>query len=252
MTMRLKDKVAIVTGGASGIGEATSYAMAKEGARVVIGDINIEGARRVAEDIKKSGGKSLALKMDLSKQDEVKQMIEKTIHEFGRVDILVNNAASFNTAYQLFHERDIAEWSAEIETNLIGTLLCCWWVMPHMLKQKNGRIINVAANAGKIALPMLAIYSAYKAAIPGFSRAIAKEVATEGITVNCISPGVIRTPPMAKYMDDPELGKAFLSRTPMGRAGEPQDIANMAVFLASDDAKFITGQDYSVDGGMTA
>jgi NAD(P)-dependent dehydrogenase (short-subunit alcohol dehydrogenase family) len=252
MTMRLKDKVAIVTGGASGIGEATSYAMAKEGARVVIGDINIEGARRVAEDIKKSGGKSLALKMDLSKQDEVKQMIEKTIHEFGRVDILVNNAASFNTAYQPFHERDIADWKAEIETNLIGTLLCCWWVMPYMLKQKSGRIINVAANAGKVALPMLAIYSTYKAAIPGFSRAIAKEVATEGVTVNCISPGVIRTPPMAKYMDDPELGKAFLTRTPMGRAGEPQDIANMAVFLASDDAKFITGQDYSVDGGMTA
>ncbi len=250
--MRLKNKVAIVTGGASGIGEATSRAMAREGARVVIGDINVEGAEKVAGDIRKLGGKALALKMDIGKQDEIEMVVKRTISEFGRVDILVNNAASFITAYQPFHDRDITDWKAEIETNLIGTLLCCWMVMPHMLKQNNGRIINIAANAGKVALPMLAIYSTYKAAIPGFSRAIAKEMATQGVTVNCISPGVIRTPPMAQFMDDPDMGKAYLNRTPMGRPGQPEDIANMAVFLSSEEGNFITGQDYSVDGGMTA
>lgn len=249
--MRLEKKVAIVTGSASGIGRAIALAFANEGANVVICDINVEGAKAAADEIKKLGYRALAVKADISKENEVKQMAEKTIREFGQVDILVNNAGFVNLVLAPFHETDTAEWGMEIDTTFIGQLLCCKAVIPYMIKQQSGRIINIVSTAGKIGVPYMALYSACKAAVAGFSRAIAKELAIQGITVNCISPGNINTPAMARAMEIyKETMLEGLKLAAMAKLGEPEDIANMAVFLASDDANYITGQNYSVDGGL--
>ena len=249
--MRLKDKVAIVTGASSGIGRATAYLMAREGASVVIASRNIEELEKVAQDIRKSSGRALALKTDIANNDEVKQMVERTISQFGRLDILVNNAGNVPAPTILLHERDMAQVENEIGITLTGAIRCCRAVVPHMLKQKSGRIISVTSDCGKRGTPALSIYSACKAGVAGFSRAIAQELATEGITVNCIAPGTVMTPSLAKWLaSNPEVAKQVMAEIPMGRIGEPEDIANMIVFLASDDAKYITGQDYSVDGGL--
>jgi NAD(P)-dependent dehydrogenase (short-subunit alcohol dehydrogenase family) len=138
----------------------------------------------------------------------------------------------------------------ELNITLTGTIRCCWAVVPHMIKQMSGRIISLTSAAGKIGSSKMSVYSAAKAGVAGFSRAIAQEVATKGITVNCVCPGTIKTPAMARHIaENPRLEKAYLASNPMHRMGEPEDIAAMIIFLASDDAKYITGQEYSVDGG---
>ena len=248
--MRLKSRVAIVTGAASGIGMAIAEAMSREGASVIIADINIEGAEKVARDISKSGGRALAVKADVSKENEVEQMAQKTINEFGRVDILVNNAA-YEGSTLTFVEKTTEEWKLSIDITFVGALLCCKAVLPHMLNQKSGRIISVCSDAGKIGIPTMTLYSACKAAVAGFSRALAQEVATQGVTVNCISPGPILTEGVARVLAGcpPDTKEAWVSNVPMRRFGEPAEIASMVVFLASDEARYITGQDYSVDGG---
>jgi 2-hydroxycyclohexanecarboxyl-CoA dehydrogenase len=250
--MRLKSKVAIITGAAYGIGQGIAQAVAREGASVVIADINMEGSEKTARDICKSGSKALAMKVDISKEAEVKNMIERTISQFGRVDILVNNAAFLGSSYHQkpFVDTQVSEWRAEIDVTFIGTLLCCHAVTSHMLKQKSGRIINISSDAGKMGIPKMAIYSACKGAMAGFSRALAQELAPEGITVNCISPGPIETPTVTAILKKmPGQREAWVANVPMRRLGEPADIASMVVFLASDEASYITGQDYSVDGG---
>lgn len=250
--MKLKGKVAIVTGAAYGIGQGIVQAIAREGASVVIADINVEGSEKTARDIIKSGGTALTVKTDISKEDEVKQMVERTIAEFGQVDILVNNAAFLGSSYhqKSFIDTQVAEWRAEIDVTFTGTLLCCKAVIAPMLKQKSGRIISISSDAGKMGIPKMAIYSACKAGVAGFSRALAQELAADGITVSCISPGPIETRTVTEILKKmPRLKEAWLANVPMRRMGEPADIASMVVFLASDEASYITGQDYSVDGG---
>lgn len=249
----LKGKVAIVTGAARGIGQATGQALAREGVSVAIADIDEEGAEKVARDINKSGSKALAVKTDISNEDQVNQMVAKTIAKFGRVDILVNNAGLLGStaSYKGFSETEVSEWRREIGISLIGTLLCCKAVIDFMLQQKSGRIISVSSDAGKFGVANQPIYSAVKAGIAGFSRALALDVATKGITVNCVSPGAIRTPGLKEAIEKMRSDEeGWKSMTPMGRLGEPEEIASMIVFLASDQASFITGQDYSVDGGI--
>jgi len=251
--MELVGKVGIVTGAAQGMGRATAEAMAREGASVVVSDINEEGAKKVASAINKSGGKAISVKVDISKEDEVNRMVEKTIAEFGRVDILVNVAALAgpNVYYKSFVDSQPREWRHELDITFVGTLLCCKAVIGHMLKQEYGRIISISSDAGKTGFAHLPIYSALKAGVSGFSRALALDVATKGITVNCVSPGTIKTPGQIEAMAKLSFGDDVLkSNIPMGRAGEPEDIANMIVFLASDKGRFITGQDYSVNGGF--
>ena len=251
--MRLKDKVAIVTGAAQGMGQATASAMAKEGASVVVADINSEGAAKVAKDINKSGGKAIAIKVDISKEAQVKQMVEKTIEKFGRLDILANIAAltDMTSYFRPFQDTTMEDWKPHIEITLYGSMLCTREVIPHMLKHNSGRIINMASNSGKTGEPYLAAYSASKAAIIGYSKAIAQELALQGITVNCVSPGSVNTPALEKgYAAAPEAKELYLQRYAMHRAGNPEEIASVFVFLASDEASYVTGQVWSVDGGQ--
>ena len=250
LVMKLKDKVAIITGAASGIGRATAYRLAGDGAHVVIGDINFDGADKITKEIVESGGMAMALKTDISSEDEVDRMVRRTIDEFGCINILVNNAAFRSETHALFQEMPMSEWESQIGITFMGTLLCCRAVIPHMISQQNGRIVNVTSNAAKAGLQFKSIYSACKAAVAGFSRSIALELATQGITVNCVSPGAINTPHLAMIRAAfPERAKEHSVMIPMGRIGEPEDVANMIAFLTSDDASYITGQEYSVDGG---
>ncbi len=250
--MRLKGKVAIVTGAASGIGLAIAQSLAREGARVVITDINAQALENAAGEIAKSGGTALALKTDISKKEEIDNAVEKAIARFGRLDILVNNAAFLGSSYhqKSFADTQLSDWKPEIDVTFIGTLLCCRAVIPPMLKQKSGRIISISSDSGKMGIPKMAIYSACKAGIAGFSRALAQELAPDGITVNCISPGPIETPTVTAILKkSPGQRESWVANVPMHRLGTPDEIGSMVVFLASDEAGYITGQDYSVDGG---
>lgn len=248
--MRLKDKVAIVTGSTAGIGKATAQIMAREGANIVVTSRDEEKAKKAASEIESLGGKALAVKLELGNDDDIERMVESTISEFGRVDILVNNAAYLDYVFLPFHQKEIGSWKPEIEVSIGGTLMCCRYVIPHMLSQKSGRIITVCSNSGKKGVPCLSIYSLCKAAMAGWSRVAAAELATEGITVNCVSPGLTGTEDiLERVKDDPEL-KSY-PHIPMGRVGKPEEIGSLIAFLASDEASYITGQDYNVDGGMT-
>ena len=252
--MRLKDKVAIVTGAGAGIGRATAHALAREGASVVVDDIDLDGAERTADEVRKLGAKALAIKADVSKVGEVKQMVERAVAEFGRVDILVNNAAYLDFSFKLFHETEAGdvEWEGNINTTLKGVLHCCRAVIPHMIEQRGGRIINIASGAAKGGIERMAVYAACKGAVPSFSRAIATELAPHGILVNCISPGNTATEHLLHFVETlPDLFKQFQAGIPLQRLGEPEDIADMVVFLASDESKYITGQHFSVDGGAS-
>jgi NAD(P)-dependent dehydrogenase (short-subunit alcohol dehydrogenase family) len=250
--MRLKERVAIVTGAASGIGCGTAQAMAGEGAATVLVDVADE-VFKVAGDITRAGHRAIAVKADISNDAEIGQAVEKTAREFGRIDILVNNATCAipaSAGKKLFHETSKEDWKVEIDTTLIGTLICCRAVIPYMIQNNRGRIINIASVAAKTGQPTVSIYCAAKAGIAGASRAIARELGRYNITVNCVSPGCIRTPRTASIvMNNPEMEKLWISGIPLGRIGEPEDIASMIVFLASDEAGYITGQDYNVDGG---
>ncbi|MFA4836100.1 MAG: 3-oxoacyl-ACP reductase family protein [Dehalococcoidia bacterium] len=252
MNMRFKGKVAIVTGSSSGIGKAIACAFAREGASVVVNGRNMKRIEDVAAEVRTLGAKALAIKADVSKEEDVKRMVERTMAEFGRVDIMVNNAAFVPAPAIPFPQRDMAQVEEEISVTLTGTIRCCRAVVPYMLKQKSGRIINITSGSAKLCAPVISIYSACKAGVACFSRAIAKELGPQGITVNCVCPGLTKSPSADQFLKDaPEVAKEFLSHIPLGRFGEPEEIASMVTFLASDDASYITGQDYSVCGGQT-
>jgi len=245
--MNFEGKVAVVTGGSQGIGRSIALTLAEAGADVVICSRTLPALEKVAEEITAKGRKCLAIKVDVSQQNEVNRMVEKTIDEFSRIDILVNNAANVELVWKNFHETEEAEWAKEIDVTFKGTLYCCNAVIPHMITQKWGRIINITSLSGKIISGGKAVYAGCKAGVAGFSRAIAAELGPYGILVNCVAPGAILTPEIDESV---ATGlKKRLTGLPLGKPGGPEDIANMVLFLASDDAKYISGQEYSVDGG---
>lgn len=251
--MFLRNKVAIVTGAASGIGRAIALALGREGARVVIADIDLAGAEGVASQLRTSGARCFAARVDVSRSNEVSEMVEKTLRDFGRIDILVNNAAylGFSVNHTRFMETDETEWNRHIDVTLKGTLHCIKAVVPHMTAQGGGRIINITSACAKLkAPPGEVLYSAVKAAVAGLSRCLAGELARSKILVNCVAPGFIMTPAVLATRP-PEWQKMATSGIPLKMPGEPEDIAEMVAFLASDQAKYITGQHYSVDGGLS-
>jgi len=246
--MELENRVAIVTGASSGIGRAIALALGKEAASVVIADVNLQGAQRVADEIKAAGSNALALSTDVSKEDQAKEMVRKTLDHFGAIDIMVNNAAYTSFEFKYFHESQSAEWEPEINITFKGVLYCCRAVVEHMIERRSGRIINITSDASKAAIPRQTIYSACKAAVAGFSRSLALELARYGIQVNCVAPGPVMTQAMRQRSSS--WVEKVRASVPLGRIGEPEEIAEMVLFGASDRGRYITGQNYSVNGGV--
>jgi 3-oxoacyl-[acyl-carrier protein] reductase len=244
--MRLTEKVAIVTGAAQGIGRALSLGLAREGARVVLADINAQGAEAAAAEIEKNGSESLACRVDVSQAESVENLKELTLRRFGRIDILVNNAG----IYPVCSVSEMAEelWDRVIDTNLGGNFLCSRAVVPSMRAAQAGRIICVSSTIGYKGATHGAHYAASKAGIIGFVKALAREVAQDGITVNAICPGVTDTAQPRGHRSEDEL-MAQAKSIPLGRIGQPADMVGPVVFLASDAASYITGQALMVTGG---
>lgn len=247
---RLDGRVCIITGGASGIGKSIAMIMGAEGARIVACDVNMNGIKEVVDQVKIAGGEAVACEVDISKKEQVKTSIEKALNEFGKIDVLVNCAAYLaETAGGPFHEESETEWDMHINITLKGTLNYCKAVIPHMMDQKSGRIINITSAAVKGIQPGGPyLYPACKAAIATVSRNLAVELARYGILVNCVAPGPIKT---AKLLSQPkEFVEKIARPIPLKRLGEPEDVANLVLFLASNESGYITGQQYSVDGGL--
>jgi len=244
--MRLKDKVALITGGARGIGQAIAMTFAREGADIVVADVNLQIAQKTASDIENLGRKALALEMDVTNYDLVEAGINKILDKMGKVDILVNNAGI--TKDNLLLRMSQADWDAVINVNLKGTFNCIKAVSRTMVKQRSGRIISIASIIGLMGNPGQANYAASKAGIIALTKTVAKELASRNINANAVAPGFIQTEMTAKLSE--EIKKKMLEAIPLGKLGTPEDVANVCLFLASPESSYITGQTITIDGGM--
>ncbi|MBD1916893.1 MULTISPECIES: 3-oxoacyl-[acyl-carrier-protein] reductase [Cyanophyceae] len=242
----LEDQVAIVTGASRGIGRAVAIALGAAKAQVVVNYARSGAAAdEVVAEIIAGGGSAIALQADVSQPDQIDALISGTLEQFGRVDILVNNAGI--TRDTLLLRMKLEDWQAVIDLNLTGVFLCTRAVAKIMLKQRSGRIVNIASVAGQMGNPGQANYSAAKAGVIGFTKTVAKELASRGITVNAVAPGFIETDMTGDLSNTDDIRKFI----PLGRFGQPEDIAGMVRFLAADPAaSYITGQVFNVDGGM--
>jgi 3-oxoacyl-[acyl-carrier protein] reductase len=243
---KLKDQVAIVTGASRGIGRATALALASEGGKVVVNYANSSGpADDVVAQITAAGGEAIAVQADVAQADQVDHLIKATLDQWGRIDVLVNNAGI--TRDTLLMRMKLEDWQAVIDLNLTGVFLCTKAVTKTMMKQRSGRIINITSVAGLMGNPGQANYSAAKAGVIGFTKTVAKELSSRGITSNAVAPGFIATDMTADLKSTEEILKFI----PLARFGEPENIAGMIRFLAADPAaSYITGQVFNVDGGM--
>ena len=247
---KLYGRVAIVTGGGSGIGAATCKLFAREGARVAVTDINVISARNVAREIKQAGSEAMAAKVDVTRKKEITRLVQKVISRWGQIDIVINNAGEGDIGF--FVDSKEETWDSVIAVNLKGTMLFTHAVLPHMIDKKYGRIVNMASIAGKVGAGMQVPYSAAKAGICGFTRALAREVARYNINVNDICPGPIDTPLYGSIATrDSELQKKITRDIVQRRMGQPEEVAAGILFLACDDCRFITGHSLVVDGGVT-
>ncbi|RAL22525.1 SDR family NAD(P)-dependent oxidoreductase [Thermoflavimicrobium daqui] len=249
--MRLENKVAIITGAGTGIGKETALLFAREGAKIVITDINEDSGNQAVKDIQSHGGEAIFIRLDVSKEEDWKKVTEKTIHSFGKVDILFNNAGIY--IIKPLAEIQLEEWNRLMSINVTGVFLGMKHIMPLMAKQKKGSVINASSIAGLMGAPGHVLYGASKGAVRIMTKDAAIEYAPTGVRVNSIHPGYIDTG-MAEYASKvtgstkDELGKEF----PMGRLGTVKDVANMVLFLASDESSYTTGAEFVIDGGATA
>ena len=242
--MNLSDRVAIVTGSARGIGQAIALKLAEVGATVVVNDV--DNAEPVAEEIRAMGQQSLAVLADVSSSPDANRLVDTAVSTYGRVDILVNNAGI--TRDQLVMRMTDEDWDNILRINLKSAFLCTRAVIRHMMKQRWGRIISISSIVGVVGNAGQANYASAKAGIIGFTRSIAKEVASRGITANAIAPGFIDTA-MTQKLDENQR-QELKNRIPVGYIGSPRDVAEAVAFLASEEARYITGQVLGVDGGM--
>ncbi len=245
--MLLDGKVAIVTGASRGIGRAAAVALARQGAKVVINFAgNIAAANAVLAEITEAGGEAMLFQANVADGAAVEAMVKATLDRFGRIDILVNNAGI--TRDNLLMRMKEEDWDAVVDTNLKGIFLCTKTVARQMMKQRAGKIINMASVVGVMGNAGQANYAAAKAGVIGFTKSMAKELAARNVLVNAIAPGFITTD-MTRVLTE-EVKEGLLGAIPLGRLGAPEDIAHVVVFLASDAANYITGQTINVDGGM--
>ena len=255
--MRLKDKVALVTGAGSGIGRAVALRFANEGASVAVSDISGANVRDTASMIEEAGGRGLALSGDVSNSADAERMVRATIDDFGRLDILVNSAGI--SARNALPEGASPEaiWDKVINVNLKGTYLVSWYAVPEMEKVGGGSIINLASTMGLVGYPAgfgggFNPYPPSKGGVVQFTRTLAIDSARKNIRVNCLCPGFVTTNFTRGLTEDPETNAFLEELHPMGRLGRPEEIANVALYLASDDASYVTGVALTVDGGYTA
>ncbi len=243
--MALTGRVALITGSARGIGRAIALKLAERGADIVVSDI--EDAEPVADEIRAMGRQSIAVKANVSLAADVEKLVESAIARFGHIDILVNNAGIARD--QLLLRMSEEEWDAVLNVNLKSAFLCSRAVVRHMLKQRWGRIVSISSVVGIMGNPGQANYAASKAGIIGFTKTLAKELGSRGITANAIAPGFIETR-MTQQLNENQRQELF-KRIPLGSLGTPQDVAEAVAFLASEEARYISGQVLGVDGGMT-
>ena len=247
---RLEGKVAVITGGNAGIGEAIAKRFAEEGASVVVTGRRQEELDRVVSVIRHSKGKALAVAGSVTDEAHAQDVTRKTLDSLGRIDILVNNAGVGDFGKRL-HEIDDATWANILDVNLTGVFRMTRAIIPHMLKQGRGAIVNISSIASLVGLPSLSAYAASKGGIDALTRALAIDYAKDGIRCNVVNPGLIDTPMAAPLMANPEMLQPILAQYAIRRPGTPEEVANMVLYLASDEAAWVTGGTFTIDGGMT-
>jgi len=251
--LRLKEKVAIITGSAGGLGKTFALTFAREGAVIVIIDINQEEINKTVNEIKALGNKCIGFMCDISKQTQVEETVKKVIEEWGKIDILVNNAGGALHTKAKFEEVTEKDWDIVMNVNLKGAFFCCKAVVPYMIKQGRGRIVNISALAGRATASLAGVqYTSAKAGIGGLTRHLAKEMGKFNVYVNAVAPGITTSGPRVEALwnaKSEEEKRKVLSSIPLGRLGKPEDVANVVLFLASDEASYITGATIDSNGG---
>ena len=246
-TMRFAGKAAIVTGAGAGLGRSVALQFAAEGAWTTVADLDPTAAQAVADEIEAAGGRAIAVGADVSRPEDVTSMTQATVEAFGGVDVLINNAGV--RVIVPFLEQTLEQWQRLIDVMLTGPMLCSQAAIPHMLARGRGKIVNVGSVTGIIGLTKRAAYAAAKAGLHGLTKSLAYELSSQGIWVNAVAPGLIETPMNTAYFEDEQFKDLLRRELPLGRWGQPHEIGNVILFLASDESDYVCGAIWNVDGG---